>query len=112
MNMDKIKDELLHKYINGQATDAWIKEVMQWACENPENMKELEVLHRLNDESIVEARESRKGKTAIRRILSLSGFHPGRRQQIADKALYLQVHCFRWNRMHYGDSSDGRESQL
>ena len=36
--MDK---ELLFSYISGQATDAQIKEVMQWAHEDPANMKQL-----------------------------------------------------------------------
>lgn len=43
--------ELLFSYISGQATDAQIKEVMQWAHEDPANMKELETLRRLNDEA-------------------------------------------------------------
>ena len=36
--MDK---ELLFNYISGQATDAQIKEVMQWAHEDPDIKKQL-----------------------------------------------------------------------
>lgn len=36
--MDK---ELLFSYISGHATDAQIKEVIQWTHEVPANMKEL-----------------------------------------------------------------------
>ncbi|MGN1231979.1 MAG: FecR family protein [Candidatus Cryptobacteroides sp.] len=70
--------ELLYSYISGQATDAQIKEVMQWAHEAPENMKELEILRRLNDEATwnagfdPEASRKQKRKSAIRRTLSLS----------------------------------------
>lgn len=53
MNADnRIPDELLNKYISGNANDAQIEEVMRWAHENPANMEELEVLRRLNDEVI------------------------------------------------------------
>ena len=41
----------MFNYISGQATDAQIKEVMQWAHEDPANMKELETLRRLNGEA-------------------------------------------------------------
>lgn len=44
--------ELLNKYVNGQATDSQIREVMQWSHEKPENMRELEALQRLNDAAI------------------------------------------------------------
>lgn len=72
--MDK---ELLYRYINGHATDAQVKEVMQWAHEDSENMKDLEALRHLNDEAIwnagLEHEESRnKKKSAIRQALSLS----------------------------------------
>ena len=57
-------DELLYDYINGHATDAQIKEIMQWAHEDPANMKELELLRRLNDEAIwnasIDAEERQK----------------------------------------------------
>ena len=59
--MDK---ELLYSYISGQATEAQIKEVMQWAHEDPANMKELDTLRRLNDEATwgaaLDSEESRK----------------------------------------------------
>lgn len=59
--MDK---ELLFNYISGHATEAQIKEVMQWAYEDPANMKELETLRRLNDEATwgaaLDSEESRK----------------------------------------------------
>lgn len=73
--MDK---ELLFSYISGQATDAQIKEVMQWAHEDPANMKELETLRRLNDEATwgagLDPEESRKQRrrSAARRTLSLA----------------------------------------
>ncbi|MDD6253479.1 MAG: FecR domain-containing protein [Bacteroidales bacterium] len=75
MNTDKgIHEELLYSYINGYATDAQIEEVMQWARENPENMKELETLRRLNDESIwntgidMEKSHGQVRKSALRRF--------------------------------------------
>ena len=67
-------DELLYDYINGHATDAQIKEIMQWAHEDPANMKELELLRRLNDEAIwnasidAEERQKQERKSAKRRI--------------------------------------------
>ena len=79
MNADnRINDELLNKYISGNATDSQIEEVMRWAHEDPANMKELEVLRRLNDEVIwnagIDAQESRSQnrKTIVRRIASWS----------------------------------------
>lgn len=71
-----MKRELLHNYINGQATDAEIQEVMQWAHENPANMQELEALRRINDEAIWNSGmgtvAGRKGKrrAGIKRIVS------------------------------------------
>lgn len=68
----------LFKYINGQATDDQIKEVMQWAQGDPANMKELEMFRRLNDEVIwntgIDTKNDRKqeGKFSVRRYLSLS----------------------------------------
>ena len=54
----------MFSYISGHATDAQIKEVMQWAHEDPANMKELETLRRLNDEATwgaaLDSEESRK----------------------------------------------------
>ena len=73
--MDK---ELLFNYISGHATEAQIKEVMQWAHEDPANMKELETLRRLNDEATwgaaLDSEESRKQRrrSAARRTLSLA----------------------------------------
>ncbi|MGM9767638.1 MAG: FecR family protein [Candidatus Cryptobacteroides sp.] len=73
--MDK---ELLYRYINGQATDEQIKEIMRWAHEDPENMKELEILRRLNDEAIwgagFDPEESRKQRrrTVAMRTLSIA----------------------------------------
>lgn len=71
-------DELLYDYINGHATDSQIKEIMQWAHEDPANMKELELLRRLNDEAIwnasidAEERQKQERKSAKRRIASWS----------------------------------------
>ena len=73
--MDK---ELLFNYISGHATDAQIKEVIQWTHEDPANMKELETLRRLNDEATwgaaLDSEESRKQRrrSAARRTLSLA----------------------------------------
>lgn len=73
-----MKQELLHNYINGQATDAEIKEVMQWAHEDPANMQELEALRRINDAAIwnsdMETAASRKQKrrARIKRAVSWS----------------------------------------
>ena len=79
MNTEKgIHKELLYSYINGHATDAQIKEVMQWAHEDPENMRELETLRRLNDEAIwntgidMEKSRGQVRKSAMRRFAFLS----------------------------------------
>lgn len=71
---NETRDRLLFKYINGHATDAQIKEVMEWAHEDPANMKELEMLRRLNDEAIwntgidIETNRKKAGKSAARRV--------------------------------------------
>lgn len=71
-------DESLLNYINGRATDAEIKEVMQWSHEDPENMKELQTLRRLNDEVIWNAdiaddhAGKKKRKSLAKRVLSWS----------------------------------------
>ena len=63
--MDK---ELLFNYISGHATEAQIKEVMQWAHEDPANMKELETYYqvsvRVEDSSILERRSTCKFMTS------------------------------------------------
>lgn len=71
---NKIREELLHVYINGTATDAQIQEVMQWAHEDPENMKELEILRRLNDEAVwnagigEETARKERGESTAKRV--------------------------------------------
>lgn len=71
---NETRDQLLFRYINGHATDAQIKKVMEWAHEDPANMKELEILRRLNDEAIwntgidIETNCKKAGKSATRRI--------------------------------------------
>lgn len=75
---NEIPEKLLNDYINGHATDDQIKAVMQWAHENPENMKELEMLRHLNDEAIwnagigTEASLKHKRKSQVRRVASWS----------------------------------------
>ncbi|MGN1221090.1 MAG: FecR domain-containing protein, partial [Candidatus Cryptobacteroides sp.] len=75
---NKINDELLSNYINGSATDAQTEQVMRWAHEDPANMKELEMLRRLNDEAIwnagmdTEGAGQQKRKSMVRKIVSWS----------------------------------------
>ena len=75
---NEIPEKLLYDYINGRATDDQIKEVMQWAHENPENMKELEMLRHLNDEAIwnagagTQADRKQNRKSETRKLVSWS----------------------------------------